>query len=321
MAKLGDENLSGKELLWELAKLARGPVPYFGNIVISELLKNIESGAELPKGILGALANPSNLAKDYVKTEATNQLTGNSYTSQLENLLNELRPSQFEQDRSAGATQESVPSAITAPDSVEPVNITLEQLYAILNGAQNQTDTSGSNTRSLASTTDLAPAGYTYNASTGVITPAETTAEASPPGYTFDANTSTVVPTATTPTTDTSTATPNGYTFDTNTGTVVPATDTTSLAPVGSAYDANLGVNVPATTTPSMPDYSRAYSALGGAEVVNNLRDQFLNMGLDENTIGSVFSNYYAPETGGGKLENFSYSQYRQGGQIRKGKR
>ena len=114
---------------------------------------------------------------------------------------------------------------------------------------------------------------------------------------------------------------PVGYTFDVNTGTVVPATDTTSLAPVGSAYDANLGVNVPATTTPSMPDYSRAYSALGGAEVVNNLRDQFLNMGLDENTIGSVFSNYYAPETGGGKLENFSYSQYRQGGQIRKGKR
>jgi len=114
---------------------------------------------------------------------------------------------------------------------------------------------------------------------------------------------------------------PVGYTFDVNTGTVVPATDTTSLAPVGSAYDANLGVNVPATTIPSMPDYSRAYSALGGAEVVNNLRDQFLNMGLDENTIGSVFSNYYAPETGGGKLENFSYSQYRQGGQIRKGKR
>jgi len=83
----------------------------------------------------------------------------------------------------------------------------------------------------------------------------------------------------------------------------------------------NYGINVPATTTPSMPDYSRAYGALGGAEVVNNLRDQFLNMGLDENTIGSVFSNYYAPETGGGKLEDFSYSQYRYGGQIQKGQR
>ena len=44
------------------------------------------------------------------------------------------------------------------------------------------------------------------------------------------------------------------------------------------------------------PDYSRAYDALGGAESANALRDQFLRMGLDENTIGSVFSNYYAPE-------------------------
>ena len=44
------------------------------------------------------------------------------------------------------------------------------------------------------------------------------------------------------------------------------------------------------------PDYSRAYDALGGAESVNALRDQFLQMGMDENTIGSVFSSYYAPE-------------------------
>ena len=44
------------------------------------------------------------------------------------------------------------------------------------------------------------------------------------------------------------------------------------------------------------PDYSRAYDALGGAGVVNDLRNQFLNMGVDENTIGSIFSKYYAPE-------------------------
>ena len=44
------------------------------------------------------------------------------------------------------------------------------------------------------------------------------------------------------------------------------------------------------------PDYSRAYDALGGAESVNALRNTFLQMGLDENTIGSVFSAYYAPE-------------------------
>jgi hypothetical protein len=48
--------------------------------------------------------------------------------------------------------------------------------------------------------------------------------------------------------------------------------------------------------TGTAPDYSRAYDALGGAGVVNDLRNQFLNMGVDENTIGSIFSKYYAPE-------------------------
>ena len=49
--------------------------------------------------------------------------------------------------------------------------------------------------------------------------------------------------------------------------------------------------------TDTAPDYSRAYGALGGAESVNNMRNQFLGMGIDENTIGSIFSKYYAPET------------------------
>jgi len=57
--------------------------------------------------------------------------------------------------------------------------------------------------------------------------------------------------------------------------------------------DANNGEVV---ETPVAPDYSRAYDALGGAGAVNDLRNTFLNMGLDENTIGSVFSSYYAPE-------------------------
>lgn len=49
--------------------------------------------------------------------------------------------------------------------------------------------------------------------------------------------------------------------------------------------------------TGTAPDYSRAYDAFGGAGVVNDLRNQFLSMGVDENTIGSIFSKYYAPET------------------------
>jgi hypothetical protein len=55
-------------------------------------------------------------------------------------------------------------------------------------------------------------------------------------------------------------------------------------------------VTSPAQVAPAAPDYSRAYSALGGQESVQGLRNQFLQMGLDENTIGSMFSQYYAPE-------------------------
>jgi hypothetical protein len=49
--------------------------------------------------------------------------------------------------------------------------------------------------------------------------------------------------------------------------------------------------------TNAAPDYSRANDAFGGAGGVNDLRNQFLGMGLDENTIGSIFSQYYKPET------------------------
>jgi hypothetical protein len=54
---------------------------------------------------------------------------------------------------------------------------------------------------------------------------------------------------------------------------------------------ANLG-----NDSPMGPDYSGAYAALGGADTVNNLRNQFLGMGLDENTIGSIFAQYNAPQ-------------------------
>ena len=74
------------------------------------------------------------------------------------------------------------------------------------------------------------------------------------------------------------------------------------------------------TEVQSMPDYSRAYSALGGAESVANLRNQFLDMGLDENTIGSVFSNYYAPEIGNEGIKSIvSEAGYRNGGFIYRG--
>lgn len=47
------------------------------------------------------------------------------------------------------------------------------------------------------------------------------------------------------------------------------------------------------SSIPAVPDYSRA---LGGGESVNNMQNQFLGMGMDEDTIDSVISKYYMPE-------------------------
>jgi hypothetical protein len=71
---------------------------------------------------------------------------------------------------------------------------------------------------------------------------------------------------------------------------------------------------------PTGPDYSRAYDALGGADVVNNLRNQFLGMGIEENTIADIFSNYYSNESqpsGAGRFdESYATEQYKRGGAV-----
>lgn len=84
----------------------------------------------------------------------------------------------------------------------------------------------------------------------------------------------------------------------------------------------NSGMNVPDTATPSMPDYSRAYGALGGAESVNNLRNQLLSMGISEDIIGSAFSAYYAPEVNNEGIKSIVLEAgYRNGGFLNRGGR
>ena len=75
-------------------------------------------------------------------------------------------------------------------------------------------------------------------------------------------------------------------------------TSATLSTPVTSSPLSNVATAQTLTTpaVSSTPDYSRAYDALGGADTVNNLRDQFLGMGMDEDTIGSVFSKYYSQD-------------------------
>jgi hypothetical protein len=63
---------------------------------------------------------------------------------------------------------------------------------------------------------------------------------------------------------------------------------------------------------PSRPDYSRAYEALGGADVVNDLREKFLGYGLNEDAIEDVFSKYYPNEY----QPEFAQEQYKRGGAV-----
>jgi hypothetical protein len=69
-------------------------------------------------------------------------------------------------------------------------------------------------------------------------------------------------------------------------------------------------VAVEQVASPSAPDYSRAYDALGGADVVNGLRDQLLGMGIDESIIAESFLKYYPKEY----EQEFAQEMYKHGG-------
>lgn len=149
----------------------------------------------------------------------------------------------------------------------------------------------GSRGLNVPGTEGLAPTGFTYDPNLGMNTPA--TESLAPTGSVYDASIG-----ANTPITDS--LAPTGYTLDVSTGTIVPAADTSSLAPVGSTYDANFGMNVPATESFAPIDF-------GGT--------------MD---YSDVFGGGYGDFGGGGSkgnIEDYSYSQYRYGGQIHRGRR
>ena len=151
----------------------------------------------------------------------------------------------------------------------------------------------GSRSLNVPVTESLAPVGSVYDASIGANTPV--TESLAPIGYTFDVNTGTVVPA-----TDISSLASVGSTYDPNLGMNIPVTDTTSLAPDGSNFDANLGMNVPATESFAPIDF-------GGT--------------MD---YSDVLGGGYGDFGGGGSkgnIEDYSYSQYRYGGQIHRGRR
>jgi hypothetical protein len=80
------------------------------------------------------------------------------------------------------------------------------------------------------------------------------------------------------------------------------------------AVETETPTNTEETVAPSVPDYSRAYEALGGADVVNGLRDQLLGMGIDEGTIADAFAKYYPNEY----QPEFAQEQLKRGGAVYK---
>jgi len=95
----------------EPVRFALNPTAY----LLGEIYKQIESSAGLPAKTFQTLSNPTGAAIDYLKTEAGNAVLDQSNMSNIERILNELQPSQFEQARAAGETPANVPSSIEAP--------------------------------------------------------------------------------------------------------------------------------------------------------------------------------------------------------------
>ena len=317
----------------EFIKFLASPAGY----AISKALDAIETQTNLPQGILSLAQNPAGAATNYLQTQAENALFNENNTSKIENIISELQGTNPDKPNYVGPQQPDSPlsqlntSMLPFDLGVQPSD---ESVRASSNNMNDELREGMFGTQTENFPNFVGPLSENSPAFLSDLSflPADLGVQP----------TSTAAVTSNTPVISNTPVTSNSVTSNTSNNSELPALTSDFLQQIMSPpTEVNpnrdfvreiQGNNSPifGTSTPeslgftevqSMPDYSRAYSALGGAEVVNNLRNQFLDMGLDENTISSVFSPYYAPEIGGGKLEDFSYSQYRHGGQIYGGRR
>jgi hypothetical protein len=295
----------------EFVKFLASPAGY----ALSKVFDAVETQANLPQGILGLAQNPVSGATDYLKTQASNAIYNQNEPSKIESIISELQGANPDRPNYVGPQEVDSPlSQLNTSNLSRDLGVTPSDEFA---GASSNNTNMNDDLRS----------GLYGNQSENFYNFVGPVSEDSPAFQSdlkFLPEALGVQPTTAT-TSNTGSSTNNSSippeVLQTIGGNVEGKSLQEDMNNISNAFGNTSPASLGLAETQSMPDYSRAYSALGGAEVVNNLRDQFLNMGLDENTIGSVFSNYYAPETGGGKLEDFSYSQYRQGGQIYRGVR
>lgn len=292
----------------EFIKFLASPAGY----AIAKALDAIETQAKLPQGILSLAQNPAGAATNYLQTQAENALFNENNASKIESIISELQGTNPDKPNYVGPQQ---------PDS------TLSQLNTAMLpfdlGVQPSYETPIASSNNMNDELREGMFGTITPNFPSFVGPQELNSPADQIDTQFlieDLGVKPTSNTATTSNTDSSTNISNVF---------------------GNTSPASLGL----IETQSMPDYSRAYSALGGAESVANLRNEFLDMGLDENAIGSLFSNYYAPEIGdinfssndfggmdfggggggGGGLGKYDYDfssmAYARGGQIYRGRR
>jgi len=291
----------------EFIKFLASPAGY----TIAKALDAIETQAKLPQGILGLAQNPSGAVANYLQTQAENVLFNENNTSKIENIVSELQGTNPDKPNYVGPQQ---------------VDSTLSQANTAMLPYDLGVQPTGEFARSNNINDELREGMF------GTITPnfpsfvgpQELNSPADQIDTQFLAEDLGVQPTSIT--SNTSNSTNNSSIpleiLQTIGGNVEGKSLQEDMNNISNAFGNTFPASLGLTETQSMPDYSRAYAALGGAESVSNLRDQFLNMGLDENTIGSVFSNYYAPEIGNDGMKSIvSESGYRNGGFIYRGGR
>jgi hypothetical protein len=294
----------------EFIKFLASPAGY----TISKALDALESQTSLPQGILSLAQNPKSAITNYVQTQAENAIYNQNEPSRIESIISELQGANPDKPNYVGPqevdstlsqqntamlpstlgvqpTGEFVPSNIMNDDLREALYGTITPNYARFVGPQELNSPSDQiGVQFLAEDLGVKPTPIASNTSNS-------------------ANNSSIPPEI----------------LQTIGGNVEGKSLQEDMNNISSAFGNTSPASLGLAETPSMPDYSRAYSALGGAESVNNLRNQFLDMGMDESAIGSLFSNYYAPEPSGGNnakgLDMYNMNEYARGGFIHRGVR
>lgn len=295
----------------EFIKFLASPAGY----AIAKALDAVETQANLPQGILSLAKNPAGAATDYIQTQAGNAIYGQNDLSKIESIVSELQGTNPDKPNYVGPQQvDSALSQLNTSNLSRDLGVTPSDEFV------------GANFSNMNDELREGMFGTITPNFPSFVGPQELNSPADQIDTQFLAEDLGVKPTSNTATTSNTSSSTNNSSIPPEIlqaigGNVEGKSLQEDMNNISNAFGNISPASLGLAETQSMPDYSRAYGALGGAEVVNNLRDQFLNMGMDENAIGSVFSNYYAPKPGGGKLEDFSYSQYRHGGQIYGGRR